>query len=279
MKLFGEFLVERGLVSEKDLVDAIIEQISLTPSLPVLVHQYGLLTHGELIRALGHQARSKKDFKSACQELGLWTDLHEAKVEELLAALRIPIGQILIKKNLLSFEVLRRSLDEFFADQKNGSKTTITSPATSVPMVKDLGPVTPEKASRLVGLMSPAFLAELRKRLVSLSAAAAPAKAEILAVYLAFHELRGIGSFLQIGSFGSFSAVLERTYFHALKGSHSPVPEVLSAKGFEGLECLVEFKSAHIWSEKKTSQIDVSIARLTEELQFINVSKSEASVA
>lgn len=125
MKLFGEFLVEKGLLSEQQLLESVIEQLSVLPSVPEVLHKHGLLSHADLLKALKYQTKHKVDFVRACRILNVWTAQLESTVQQIVDEQREPIGQIFIKKGLLDSDQLTQALQDFFhnlaADQlKNG---------------------------------------------------------------------------------------------------------------------------------------------------------------
>lgn len=111
-KLFGEFLVEKGLVKEELLLEALIDQMRNMPSAVEMVYEHKLMVPSELLRALTHQTKFQVDFKRACLDLKLWSPTLEAAIKKGLDAKRVPIGQILVKKGL-DFERMTNAFDEY----------------------------------------------------------------------------------------------------------------------------------------------------------------------
>jgi len=114
-KYFGEFLVEKGVISQDNLVDALIEQIAATPPLCQLVHQKRILSPEKIFEAFRYQQDKQVEFMSACLALGFWTKEVQDKVSLILDDIRKPLGHILVNKGLLDLKKLTTMLDEFLS--------------------------------------------------------------------------------------------------------------------------------------------------------------------
>ena len=123
-KLFGEFLVEKGLIQAQDMVAALVEQISKLPTLVEIVYRARLLSSESILVALRLQVRERKDFRSACIGMGVWTPAVEAAVEQELESHRIPVGQILLSQKKLGLKDLATALDEFISLYSRGNPQT-----------------------------------------------------------------------------------------------------------------------------------------------------------
>lgn len=116
MKLFGEFLIEKGMITKDDLVKALIVQLESTPTVTEAVFKSELLSSDEFYDIFQVQFRKKTGFIEAAKELGLWNDKIQVAVEKHLAATRIPLGEILVQTGLANIESISHALDEFLAD-------------------------------------------------------------------------------------------------------------------------------------------------------------------
>jgi hypothetical protein len=135
MKLFGEYLIEKGIVTEKALLSALIEQIKLSPSVCEIVFQDALIPPADLLRAITIQSKKQIGFMEACKELGLWTDEVMNLVKSKASAARTPVGQILIKQGAATFDVLTHALDEFLGDIESLPKVTNAASIVETPAV------------------------------------------------------------------------------------------------------------------------------------------------
>lgn len=113
MKLFGEFLVESNAISEEQLLEALVAQLKLTPSVCQIVFENQLMSTTEILQILSHQARNKLGFIESAKELGLWNQNVAEKIEAQVALSRPPLGQIFAKHRILPIADLSRHLDEF----------------------------------------------------------------------------------------------------------------------------------------------------------------------
>ncbi len=128
-KYFGEFLVEKGVISEENLVDALIEQLVNTPPLCQIIHQKNILTPHKIFEAFRFQQENQVEFMQACKAIGAWTQDVQDKVFVSLDEIRKPLGHILVSKGLLDLKKLTNMLDEFLSQI---SAVNIIKPAESI---------------------------------------------------------------------------------------------------------------------------------------------------
>jgi len=121
-KYFGEFLVEKGVITKDHLVGALINQISTTPPTCQIVFDKKILPSEKLFDVFRYQQDHQVDFVSACKALGLWGQDVQDKVNASLEELRKPLGHILVSRGLIDLKKLTQMLDEFL------SHMVVTSP-------------------------------------------------------------------------------------------------------------------------------------------------------
>jgi hypothetical protein len=114
-KYFGEFLVEKGVISEENLVDALIEQLANTPPLCQVIRQKKILTTQKIFEAFRFQQDNQVEFMQACKAIGLWTQEVQERVFTSLDEIRKPLGHILVSKGLIDLKKLTNMLDEFLS--------------------------------------------------------------------------------------------------------------------------------------------------------------------
>jgi len=114
--LFGEFLLERELVKEDDLVCALDEQQKNKMPLGQMAVQKGFMDSKALFKVLTEQrkrVRDANDFGQIALEMGV---LKQDQVEELVESQNTTnelVGNILVTKGLLSREKLVQMLREY----------------------------------------------------------------------------------------------------------------------------------------------------------------------
>lgn len=114
-KYFGEFLVEKGVISQENLVDALIEQIATTPPLCQVIFQNKILPTSKVFEAFRFQQDHQVEFMAACKSIGAWTQEVQDKTFNAIDDIRKPLGHILVSKGLIDLKKLTNMLDEFLS--------------------------------------------------------------------------------------------------------------------------------------------------------------------
>jgi hypothetical protein len=114
-KYFGEFLVEKGVITEENLVDALIEQLANTPPLCQVIRQKKILSTQKIFEAFRFQQDNQVEFMQACKAIGSWTQEVQERVFTSLDEIRKPLGHILVSKGLIDLKKLTNMLDEFLS--------------------------------------------------------------------------------------------------------------------------------------------------------------------
>lgn len=112
-KLFGEYLIERQIVTVDHVLDALMEQLRSVPSTGEIIYELDLLLKPDLLRILAHQQYTGSDFRSSALALNLWGEQLAEKVSAHLQSLRRPLGEILVERGHLSLETLTTTLDAY----------------------------------------------------------------------------------------------------------------------------------------------------------------------
>lgn len=192
MKLFGEFLVEKGLINKDLLADALVEQVRTMPSYVELAWKAKLLGSDDLLRLLKLQAEKRVGFLEALRELGLWTENIEQILMKSGNAARTPLGEILVKRGVVSLEMIAHSLDEFLGEVKSAP-----APAASTVAAPAEAPRKPE-ASRSGGnsaIFLETFSPDIKVKLEDLAepfqGGGNPGRELIKGIYDEVHRIRG----------------------------------------------------------------------------------------
>lgn len=130
MKYFGLYLIEKGLISEDTLVNALTQQIQETPSVVKICFENKLLSSSDILTILSAQQDLQVDFINAAKSLHLWTDKIQEAVENKLSYERTPIGHILIKMNAIEMTSLTKALDEFLSKRQPEGKVKSITPGS-----------------------------------------------------------------------------------------------------------------------------------------------------
>ncbi|KXF82444.1 Hpt domain-containing protein [Enterovibrio coralii] len=113
MKLFGRFILDEGLVSAKDLADAMVEQVSQTPHSLEIIYQKGLISPEQLLDIISLQNDEHLDFRTACIRLDIWRTEFIDIINDEVAKRRITLGQLLVDKELVEPNKLLSVLKQY----------------------------------------------------------------------------------------------------------------------------------------------------------------------
>lgn len=120
-KLLGEFLVEKGLLSNGDLLDALMLQSSNTSSVAEIVHKNKFLDCETILSTLKFQAEHSLGFYQALSKLGHLSDELTSKIKKIMDKERKPLGQILLETKKIDCEQLIQAFDDFIYETKNST--------------------------------------------------------------------------------------------------------------------------------------------------------------
>ncbi len=124
-KLFGEYLIEKNIVTEEQVLEALIDQMRNLPSLCEIAYDHALMKKADILKSVAVQMKLGLDFKRACQSEKLWNETIEAEVNKVLRTKKRPLGEILLQKNIISAEELTRALDEFLSQNMVQSQVKV----------------------------------------------------------------------------------------------------------------------------------------------------------
>jgi hypothetical protein len=130
-KLFGQYLVEKGLLKEDELVLALVDQIKKLPSIIEIIFEKKMLSSKEILSILLLQQNEKLSFVEAAKKLQLWTKELELKVDLELSYKKIPLGELLVSSKVLSLESIVEALDEFLTESSQEAVSK-SSPITNI---------------------------------------------------------------------------------------------------------------------------------------------------
>jgi hypothetical protein len=111
--LFGRFLVREGKISEDELAEVIKIQTELNQSFSTVALEGGFITIEDFKKALSHQRQKGISFKDALKELNIADDPTIERINKALKEKSLRLGEILVKRGLMTEEELEKALNEF----------------------------------------------------------------------------------------------------------------------------------------------------------------------
>lgn len=116
---FGEFLIEKGHITRKQLIQGWIEQESIVGSPAKIAFENSLVPEDQLVQILDLSARSGQSFRESCVALELWSEDLDKKLNQLAHIARLPIGQILVKQRSLPLTQMVSAFEEYLKDPES----------------------------------------------------------------------------------------------------------------------------------------------------------------
>ena len=219
MKFFGQYLVSKGIISEDVLADALIEQLIKLPSVVEVVRKKNLLPASVLLNVFARQTEKQLEFKHACNDLGVWNSEIDTLVKKELELLRVPLGQILIKKGATDLQTITKGLDEFLSRAEVASPVTVKENKLETPQPKAVDPLFLDE---FVTFLTDERLQDLKSLFSALiegtaEGARAPLIQNLRKLFNEFRSLRGILKFAQMDKIEVFVAQIEVLIFRAIE--------------------------------------------------------------
>jgi len=121
-KFFGQFLLEKGVISAQQLLDALDAQRASNPTLGELAQQRGLLTAAQAKRVNERQRVEDRRFGDIAEDMGL---LDSTQLGELLAAQKAQrklFGEILVEQHTLDSARLETELAAHRQEQEDAAR-------------------------------------------------------------------------------------------------------------------------------------------------------------
>lgn len=115
---FGEYLIQQGLITEEDMLEALAEQTRRTPSFEKLALEYGLLNMKQVFDILTRQAATDLSFAQVAQREGYLHPDEIQIVETGLQEQRLGIGEVLVGMGKLELEQMHAQLARFHEEME-----------------------------------------------------------------------------------------------------------------------------------------------------------------
>lgn len=113
--MFGKHLVDRGLLTESQLLDALETQSSTRPSIGRIAFELGYLDLDQMVEVMAEQEAGNGKLRFCAQAVALGYLTNEQR-HELLATQqdsRIPLGQTIVTMGLLSSDEVAQELSVY----------------------------------------------------------------------------------------------------------------------------------------------------------------------
>ena len=115
MKYFGNYLLEKKLISPENLLKAHFQQIESQPPMPRLALELKILSAEQILKVIQHQTETSMDFAAAAITTGCLNEKNKQLLEKEMKAKQTPLSMILLNSGYLSAKELVQSIDEFIS--------------------------------------------------------------------------------------------------------------------------------------------------------------------
>lgn len=122
-KFFGQFLLEKGVITSAQLLHALDVQRTSNPALGELAVARGMLTESQAITINERQRREDKRFGDIAQSMGLLTSDEVATLLDQQKARRKLFGEILVEDGILPRERLEAELQEHAGERDDAMRS------------------------------------------------------------------------------------------------------------------------------------------------------------
>jgi TusA-related sulfurtransferase len=110
---FGEYLLEKNMINEEQLIDALASQIESLPSFLLLIKDNAILNSGEILKIISKQVEQKTDILNVIRNENILSADKINEVFDLQLKKKKPLGQILVEKDSLSVEKLEIAINDY----------------------------------------------------------------------------------------------------------------------------------------------------------------------
>ena len=132
IKFFGQFLTEKKLITEENLLDAVVLTHKTNLLFGETARSMGLITPADIERVQASQRTKDFNFGDLCYIMGILTKDQVKQVAEVQKKNHLLLGDALVKLNSIKAEDLPKLLAEYEADQA-ADTTPKAQPRTPVP--------------------------------------------------------------------------------------------------------------------------------------------------
>lgn len=122
IKFFGQYLLEKGLITPQQLLEAVDYQKEINVSLGTMALEKGLLNSEQIKKIHNEQKRQDKKFGEIAISMGYLTGEQLENLLDLQKTQRLYLGESLVSKGFLTLEQLEEQLNLYKKEQEKEEK-------------------------------------------------------------------------------------------------------------------------------------------------------------
>ncbi|MEJ1297916.1 MAG: hypothetical protein RNU03_00730 [Candidatus Sedimenticola sp. (ex Thyasira tokunagai)] len=112
-KFFGEYLIEKGLIADADVLEALTAQRNETVSFEKMVCDLGIMDMSQAFKVLTLQAETDLNFMEVALRHGAIDDAQAELILACIASEKPAVGEVLVRQGKLDKETMERELALF----------------------------------------------------------------------------------------------------------------------------------------------------------------------
>ena len=137
---FGEFLLNKKVITEEQLLDALVFQVEHLPSFLRVLREENTFSSKDIVRMIQVQLESNSDLVTILRDEEKIDELGIHKLYQKQVSNRKMLGSVLVELKIVEQSVIERMLHEYLRDKdnfKNGKKEELVKPVqSSVPKIE-----------------------------------------------------------------------------------------------------------------------------------------------
>ena len=135
-RLFGDFLVKNGVITSKDLSNALNLQKEIFANMSIQATLEALLSREELQQLVAQAGKTNKSLEEAAIQAGVLSKIDIQKLKKNLKDYRVPLGMILYREKVIDFQTLQTWLKKFENQKLNNHE--VIPLLKKIPLFADL---------------------------------------------------------------------------------------------------------------------------------------------
>lgn len=144
--LLSQYLLDKNLLSVEQVLEVMLEQLRLVPSLPEVLYELNILTKNDLLQIIIRQQLLGKDFLTCSYELGIMKQDILEKLFQKISSKQRAFSEIVLEKGFITTETLSKEVVNYseYLLNNQGKDNSLKQNAEQKPQQTDSKSITNE---------------------------------------------------------------------------------------------------------------------------------------
>jgi SOS response regulatory protein OraA/RecX len=136
---FGEFLINKKIINEEQLLDALTYQVEKLPSFLRVLRDFKIFSSSEIIKIIQTQIENNSDLLSVLKKENILDDKKLADIYKTQLAGKKMLGEALVELRFVEQRTIENMLNEFLRNKENRQEALLSNePANLVQNVQEI---------------------------------------------------------------------------------------------------------------------------------------------